>query len=94
MEQKHDVKESKELILGLAKIIAIIVSKIEKDKKIGLPSLIEIASEILKDEEVSLAIKGINNVLPELKDLEAKEIAELLSVMIEAGMVSFKKIKE
>lgn len=90
---KHDVKESKELIIGLAKIAVIILSKVEKNEKFGMMTLVEMINDMLNDEDVSLAIRGINKVLPELKDLQAQEIAELLSVMIESGTKSFKKLK-
>ena len=76
------IKETQELLKGL-EILAIAGAKIAKDKKIDLSDVKPVLDAVKEYSTILEGFKGLDQVIPEVKDIDQVEAAALGFQLIE-----------
>lgn len=79
-----DIKETKELIEGL-KQCAVIIKKIAGDKKINIADLAHIKDVADAMPAITAAVKDVEKMKEELKDLDQGEVLEIIGALYSAA---------
>lgn len=79
-EQQHGIKETKEAVVGLLTIASLLATHFKKGVK--LENAMALFAQLQTDEElkakIEAAMKDVDKVGSETKELSAKEILEIL----------------
>lgn len=78
MAEKAGIKETKELMLGLEKLILLMLSRFKDG--VGIDDMGVIMAAVFTNHEFRDAINGISNLKKEFSDLDAGEVVELVTI--------------
>ena len=90
-EEKIDIKETKELALGIMKL-SMITMKHVKDG-VDLEDALKVLLEAAMDPEIKAALDGIKKVEDEAKDIDASEAVELVMAIAPKALELVQAIK-
>jgi hypothetical protein len=84
MEEKG-IKETLELLGGL-QVVAVMADKILEDGKISVSDLQVLLGLLANVSVLNKAVKGVNQIPAEIKDLSAEESEQVIAKVLELAM--------
>jgi hypothetical protein len=95
MSELHGIKNTKEVLIAMLKIMPILVKQFKDG--VQVQDALEIYAKIMADEQLKLilveAFKDYQMVEKEVKDLDAKEVVELIMAILPEIMVLLEELK-
>ena len=96
MSELHGIKNTKEVLIAMLKIMPILVKQFKDG--VQVQDALEIYAKIMADEQLKLilveAFKDYQMVEKEVKDLDAKEVVELIMAILPEIMVLLEELKK
>lgn len=81
-KESKGVKETLEFVAGL-KVVVPAAVEIAADKKLSMKDVKPVVEVVKKHEVLVDAIEGMGDILPEAKDLDTLELAQIGSALLE-----------
>lgn len=75
--QKLGLQQVIELMKGL-KLVAVVAKQVAADGKVGIDDLQSLVTLAKSFDVILAAVKGVDQVVPELKDLDEAEVMQLI----------------